>query len=52
MFETIFLNAIQAIRDSRFWFLPLLAMCAFILVAVEVIGIIQEEIEEWWPEDR
>jgi len=49
MFETIFLNAIQAISDSRFWFLPLIILCTFVILAVEVFGIIQEEIDEWWP---
>ena len=49
MFETIFLNAVQAISESRFWFLPLIILCAFVILAVEVFGIIQEEIDEWWP---
>lgn len=46
MFETIFLNAVQAISDSRFWLGPILLICIYVLVALEVFEIVQEEIEE------
>lgn len=45
MIETIFLNAVQAISDSRFWLMPLLLMCVVVMIAVEVFEIIQEDIE-------
>jgi len=42
--EILFLNAIQAISDSRFWLGPLLVVCVYVMLAWEIITIVQDEI--------
>jgi hypothetical protein len=32
----IFLNTIQAISDIRFWLMPLLVVCIFVMIVKEV----------------
>ena len=43
----IFLGFIGLINDNRFWFGPILVIVALVMAAREVIGIVQEEIEEF-----
>ena len=42
----ICLNIIQALSDSRFWLLPILLSCLLVILAVEIITIAQEEIND------
>ena len=42
----IFLNIIQAISDSRYWLMPLLAICIYIAVACQIIITVQDKREE------
>lgn len=42
----IFLGFIDVINDNRFWLGPILALIALVAAAREVIGVIQEEIED------
>jgi len=42
----IFLNAIQALSDSRYWLMPILLICTVVLVAAEIITTVQEEIDD------
>jgi hypothetical protein len=44
--ETLFLNFVQAINDSRFWLGPLLVVCVFVLVRREIITTVRDETEE------
>lgn len=42
----IFLNAIQAISDSRYWLGSLLVICVYVMLVAEIISIVQDEMEE------
>jgi len=44
--ETLFLNFVQAINDSRYWLGPLLVICVFAMMAWEIITTVQDEMEE------
>jgi hypothetical protein len=44
--ETLFLNFIQAINDSRFWLGPLLLIVVCVMLAWEIITTVQDEVEE------
>lgn len=43
----IFLSFIDIINNSWFWFGPVLAIFALVMAAREIIGVAQEEIEEF-----
>jgi hypothetical protein len=41
--ETLFLNTIQAISDSRFWLMPLLFICIFIMDIIIIKEVITDD---------
>ena len=41
----MFLNAIQAISDSRYWLMPILLICTVVIIAVTIKTIVREEID-------
>jgi len=45
--EAIFLNAVQAVSDSRFWLMPLLLACVLVILGSIIFHDVQEEIEAW-----
>ena len=50
MMETIFLNIVNSISESRHWLMPVLLLCVLTMLVytiVEVFGGIREEMEEW-----
>ena len=51
--EEIFLNVVNSISDSRFWFMPVFVICVFVILACvicEVFEGVLEEMREFWGE--
>ena len=51
--EAIFLNVVNSISDSRFWFMPVFVVCVFTILACVVCEVFEgvlEEMKEFWGE--
>ena len=44
--ETLFLNVIAAISDSRYWLGPLLVICVYVMLAQEVKDVFKDILKD------
>ena len=44
--ESIFLNLIQSLSDSRFWLIPILLVCILVVVTGELFRVLKDTQKE------